>query len=76
MITGIIRRIDDLGRIVIPKAILQRMGIQADDWPPFEISYYSNSNSIILTPFFPEEEDDDDCFEPGRPINSMFESNP
>ena len=75
MLTGIIRRMDDLGRIAIPKEIRRRMGVLSKDCPAFEISYYHKSKSIVLTPFSPEE-DEDDCFEPGRPINSMFESNP
>ena len=42
--TGIIRRIDDLGRIVIPREIRQRMKIKEDD--PFEI--YCDNSDIIL----------------------------
>lgn len=42
--TGVIRRIDDLGRIVIPKEIRKRMGIEEGD--PLEI--FVASEEIIL----------------------------
>lgn len=42
--TGIVRRIDDLGRVVIPKEIRRTMRIREGD--PLEI--YTNENEIIL----------------------------
>lgn len=42
--TGIIRRIDELGRIVIPKEIRKKLGINIKD--PMEI--YADANSITL----------------------------
>ncbi len=33
--TGIIRRIDDLGRLIVPKEIRRRLGIHEND--PFEV---------------------------------------
>ena len=42
--TGIIRKIDDLGRIVIPKEIRKKLGINIKD--PMEI--YADSNSITF----------------------------
>lgn len=42
--TGIIRRIDDLGRIVIPKEIKNRLNIENGD--PLEI--FVENNDIIL----------------------------
>lgn len=42
--TGIVRRFDDLGRIVIPKAIRQRFGITEDT--PMEI--YLSGEDIVL----------------------------
>ena len=42
--TGIVRRIDDLGRVVIPKEIRQSLGIEAGD--PLEI--YTENNSVIF----------------------------
>ena len=42
--TGIIRRIDDLGRIVIPKEVRRALGI--NDGDPLEI--FRNGNDIVL----------------------------
>lgn len=42
--TGIIRKIDDLGRIVLPMELRKKMGIGQKD--PIEI--YVDGNSIIL----------------------------
>lgn len=42
--TGIVRRIDDLGRVVIPKEIRRTMRIREGD--PLEI--YTNENEIVL----------------------------
>ena len=42
--TGVIRRIDDLGRIVVPKEIRNRLSIKEDD--PVEI--YVEGDKIIL----------------------------
>lgn len=47
--TGIVRRIDDLGRIVIPREIRKSMKIQAGD--SLEIYVNPKTNSITLTPF-------------------------
>ena len=51
--TGVIRRIDDLGRIVIPKAIRQELCIQDDD--PFEI-YISDDGDIVFKKYTTAEE--------------------
>ena len=46
--TGIIRRVDDLGRIIIPKEVRRNLGIQTGD--PFE--FFTNSKGeIILVPY-------------------------
>ena len=42
--TGMVRRIDELGRIVIPKEIRKKLGINIKD--PMEI--YADSNSVTL----------------------------
>ncbi len=42
--TGIVRRIDDLGRVVLPKELRKTMGISEKD--PLEI--FVDSQSIIL----------------------------
>ena len=46
--TGIIRRIDDLGRVVIPKEIRRSMNIHEGD--PLEIYVDSTNNEIIFIP--------------------------
>lgn len=50
--TGIIRRIDDLGRIVIPKEIRRIYGIA--DGTPIEI--FTDSDGIILRRYCTEDE--------------------
>ena len=47
--TGIIRRIDDLGRIVIPRDLRHNLNIKEGD--PLEI-YYESDGSIILKPYY------------------------
>ncbi|MBQ8322049.1 MAG: AbrB/MazE/SpoVT family DNA-binding domain-containing protein [Clostridia bacterium] len=47
--TGIIRNIDELGRIVVPKEIRKKMGIDKND--PVEI--YVDGDKIILTKYHP-----------------------
>lgn len=42
--TGHIRRIDDLGRVVIPKEVRERYGIRIGE--PFEI--FLNGDDIVL----------------------------
>ena len=46
--TGIIRRVDDLGRIVIPKEIRKQLKIGEND--PLEI-FLSRDGEIILKPY-------------------------
>lgn len=45
--TGIVRRIDDLGRIVIPKDIRKKLKIEEAD--AYEI-FYDSDNNILLKP--------------------------
>jgi len=47
MSTGIIRRMDDLGRVVIPKEIRRSIGAREGD--PFEISINREARSITFT---------------------------
>lgn len=47
--TGIIRRVDDLGRIVLPKELRQTLGIGEKD--PMEI--YTDGKGIILRKYAP-----------------------
>lgn len=53
--TGIVRRIDDLGRIVIPKEIRRRMGIQEND--ALEMFVDSETGGLVLVPYFSEAPD-------------------
>ena len=48
---GIIRRIDDLGRVAIPKEIRIMMGIKAGD--PLEFFINENEKAIILKSWKP-----------------------
>ena len=47
--TGIVRRVDELGRIVIPKEMRKKMSI--DDGDPVEI--FVDGDKIILTKYTP-----------------------
>lgn len=54
--TGIVRRIDDLGRVVIPKEIRRTMHIREGD--PFEI-FVDNNGCVAFKKYsYPEEEPD------------------
>jgi len=45
--TGIVRRIDDLGRVIIPKEIRRTLGIKEGD--PLEI--YTDNDTVIFKKF-------------------------
>lgn len=47
--TGIVRRIDDLGRVVIPKEICRTMGIYAGS--PLEIFIDEENGGITFVPY-------------------------
>ena len=49
--TGIIRRIDDLGRVVIPKEIRRRFNIKEGD--PLEI--WCTDEGVVLAPYEDEQ---------------------
>lgn len=48
--TGIVRKIDDLGRIVIPKEIRRSVGIKERD----ALELYTTEEGICLIPYFGE----------------------
>ena len=52
--TGIVRRMDDLGRVAIPKEIRRTVGIREGD--PFEM-YVGDSGELVLRPFHSEASD-------------------
>jgi len=47
--TGVVRRIDELGRIVIPKELRDAYGIEAGD----PIEFYTSDGEIILRKYQP-----------------------
>lgn len=53
--TGIVRKIDDLGRVVIPKELRRTLGIDLKD--PLEI--YMDEDRIILKKYQPNTEKDE-----------------
>lgn len=49
--TGIIRRVDDFGRIVTPKAIRQSLGIE--EGQPMELSIDTDTKTVAFTLYDP-----------------------
>jgi len=47
--TGIVRKVDDLGRVVIPKELRRTLGIENGD--PLEI--FTNGNQVVLQKYVP-----------------------
>lgn len=58
--TGIIRRVDELGRVVIPKEIRRKLGIKDGD--PLEV-FTAKGGEIILKPYQEESKVVDDFIE-------------
>ena len=54
MSSGIIRRIDDLGRIVIPREVRRMLGIREGD--PLEISVIDDGKSVVINRYNKMEE--------------------
>lgn len=48
---GVVRRIDQLGRLVIPKEIRRRIG--ADDFAPMEM-FTQNTNEVVIRLYQPD----------------------
>lgn len=53
--TGIVRRIDELGRVVIPKEIRRSLKIKEGD--PLEI--YRDNDKLVLVKYAPEDDKQD-----------------
>ena len=53
--TGIVRRIDDLGRVVIPREIRRSMGIKEGD--PLEMFVDTESGGLVLMAYHSEASD-------------------
>lgn len=62
--TGIIRRVDELGRFVIPKEIRRSMGIQDNDG--LEI-YTTNDGCLVLQKYVEGNDQMPDIFQCGNP---------
>ena len=54
--TGIVRRLDELGRLVIPKEIRRTLGWEEGD--PLELYFDRENKAIVLKKY--EVEDDDE----------------
>lgn len=52
--TGIIRRIDDLGRVVIPKSVRERTGLTEAGTP---VEIFTCNNSVVLQRYDPQAVD-------------------
>lgn len=68
---GIVRRIDDLGRVVVPKEIRRTLGIEEGD--PLEI--FVNGGQIILQKYQPETEKEDVILELQKMANDTNDPN-
>ena len=53
--TGVVRRIDDLGRVVIPKEIRRTMGVREGD--PIEMFIDTESGGLVLVAYHSEASD-------------------
>ncbi len=53
--TGIVRRMDDLGRVVIPKEIRRSLGITDGD--PLELYIDTVENALVMKPYHSEASD-------------------
>ena len=49
MVWSMVRRIDEVGRIALPKEIRRALNIQPND--PVEIWVDKNTNSVVLRPY-------------------------
>lgn len=54
--TGLIHRMDDLGRVVIPKELRRKMGVNVGD--PLAIFYDEETKSVCFQQYVPEPFDD------------------
>ena len=53
---GIVRLLDDLGRVVIPKEIRKKLDWQEEDASKF---YFDENNNLVLKKYIPEEYEED-----------------
>ena len=53
--TGIVRNVDDLGRVTLPKELRRQLGIKEKD----QIEIFTNEDQIILQKYKPNSEKDE-----------------
>ena len=53
--TGIVRNVDDLGRVTLPKELRRQLGIEEKD----SVEIFTNENQIILQKYKPNAEKDE-----------------
>lgn len=66
--TGIVRRVDDLGRVVIPKELRRTMKLREGD--PVEFFIDTEQGGLVMKKYFPYQEDEIDEI-----INKLFDMN-
>lgn len=59
--TGLVRRVDDLGRIVIPKELRKQLGIKESD--PMEFYIDSDNKGLILQKYEVSLKEHLECFD-------------
>ena len=69
--TGVIRRIDDLGRIVIPKEIRKNMRIKNGD----SLEIFVDDDSVILKKYSPIESVEDAALKYAETFNQVIKHN-
>jgi transcriptional pleiotropic regulator of transition state genes len=47
--TGVVRRLDDLGRVVMPKELRRTLGIDAGD----PVEFYVNGDQVVIKKYTP-----------------------
>lgn len=57
--TGIVRRMDDLGRVVIPKTIREQLHLE--EGMPFEL-FIGKDGGVYFKPYRPYEEEEENAF--------------
>ncbi len=66
--TGVVRRIDELGRIVIPKEIRRNLGIRDGE----NVEIFTDSDSIILKKYYRLQESSELATNLCNIVNSLF----
>ncbi len=67
--TGVTRKIDELGRIVIPKEIRKNLGIRDGEY----LEIFTDEDAIILKKYFEVKKLEDICLNLCNLVNSIFD---